>query len=362
MVKAAALLLALLAAAAAQEHPATPGGETPASAVPASAAEKSRVYFARNPSAVQGGNVRSGAVRRMVDAVVMAAAGRGNIDDAWRVFISPGERVGLKISASGGAVSGTHPAVIEAVAAGLAAAGAREIVVWDRAWRDIERGGYDKLAGGVVRVTATDRAGGYDGKQMVTAAVMGQLIVGDRDFETKMRRGETVSSTSYVSNVLSREVDKVVLLPALTDHAFSGLNGAISGMVLDNLDNWRRLARAPHYGDPYLPEIYADPRLGGKVVLIILDALRPQYAGGPYPGAQFTVNYGAIFASRDPVALDATGLRLLDGFRENAGMPLLAKRAAWLDTAAYLGLGAVREEDIELQRAEVESEVRWVAP
>ena len=105
-----------------------------------------------------------------------------------------------------------------------------------------------------------------------------------------------------------------------------------------------------------------DPRLGGKVVLTILDALRPQYAGGPFPGAQFKTNYGAIFASRDAVAIDATGLRLLDDFRKDAGLPLLAKKTRWPATAELLGLGTADETHIELIRTGLESEVRWSEP
>jgi uncharacterized protein (DUF362 family) len=111
-----------------------------------------------------------------------------------------------------------------------------------------------------------------------------------------------------------------------------------------------------------LPELYADPRIGGKVVLTILDALRPQYAGGPFPGAQYKVNYGAIFASADPVAVDATALRLLDDFRKEAGMPLLREKVRWPATAEMLGLGTAAEERIELVRTGLESEVRWSQP
>jgi uncharacterized protein (DUF362 family) len=197
--------------------------------------------------------------------------------------------------------------------------------------------------------------GGYDDQAKLLAAVMGKLIIGDVEFGRK--RGDQVSSTSHLSRVLGG-VDKVVHVPALADSMHSGLRGALAGMVLDNLDNWRRLARPPHYGDPYLPEIYADPRLGGKVVLTILDALRPQYAGGPFPGAEFSVNYGAIFASRDPVAIDATGMRLLDDFRKDAKLPALSKITRWLDSAEVLGLGRADDAQIELVRTGLEGEVR----
>jgi uncharacterized protein (DUF362 family) len=297
----------------------------------------------------------------MVDAVVMAAAGERDIAAAWRTFVRPQDRVGIKVSTAAAPVAGTTAEVVEAVAGGLVAAGVdpRRIVIWDRLQRDIDRAGYEDLARRF-RVVSTERAGGYSEKEVVTAPVMGKLIAGDRGFTTSP--ADQMSSRSHVSSVLVNEVDKVVHVPSLTDSSFSGVHGALAGMVLDNVDNWRRLARAPHHGDPFLPELYADPRLGGKVVLTILDALRLQYAGGPFPGAEYRANYGAIFASRDPVAVDATGLRLLDDFRKEARMPPLADRVGWPRSAEQLGLGAAAEDRIELLRTGLESEVQWRSP
>jgi uncharacterized protein (DUF362 family) len=357
-----ALRRAVLAGALAIALP-VPGraGEDPVPAAAPAATPRAEVFYALLPAAVEGGTVREGMVRRMVDAVVMAAAGQPDIGSAWRVFVRPQDRIGLKVSTTAAPVSSTHPAVVAAVAEGLVAAGVdpRRIVIWDRLARDVRRAGYGGLAARF-RVTATDEDGGYDGKETVLAAVMGKLILGDHGFDAG--RAAPTSSKSHLSAVLANQVDKVVHLPSLTDSVFSGVHGALAGMVLDNLDNWRRLARAPHHGDPFLPELYADPRLGGKVVLTILDALRPQYGGGPFPGAQFKTNYGAIFASRDPVAIDVTGLRLLDDFRREAGMPLLAPRLRWPQTAALLGLGAADEEAILLIRTGLEGEVRWSEP
>lgn len=328
---------------------------------PPPAAPKSRVYFALMPSAVQGGAVRPAVVKRMVDSVVMAAAGQSDIAGAWRTFVRPQDRVGIKVSTRGAPVSGTHAEVVEAVADGLVAAGVdpQRIVIWDRLQRDLDRAGFGKLARRF-RVVSTEKAGGYSEKEVVTAAVMGKLISGDRGFTNSP--ADQVSSRSHLSSVLVNEVDKVVHVPSLTDSSFSGVHGALAGMVLDNMDNWRRLARAPHFGDPYLPELYADPRIGGKVVLTILDALRPQYAGGPFSGAEYRVNYGAVFASRDPVALDATGLRLIDDFRKEAGMPQINEQIGWPASAEMMGLGTAAETRIDLLRTGLESEVQWRQP
>ena len=333
-----------------------PAAEPGATPIPAATEVKSVLAYALLPASVEGGVIRPSMVARMVDAVVQTVAGKPDIASAWRVFVDPKDRVGIKVSAAGAPVSSTHAEVVAAVAAGLVAAGvdAKNIVIWDRLGRDIELAGYEQLAARY-KVTSTDAEGGYDDKAKLLAAVMGKLIIGDVEFGRK--RGDQVSSTSHVSRVLGG-VDKVVHVPALADSMHSGVRGALAGMVLDNLDNWRRLARPPHYGDPFLPEIYADPRLGGKVVLTILDALRPQYAGGPFPGAEFSVNYGAIFASRDPVAIDATGMRLLDDFRKDAKFPALSKITRWLDSAEVLGLGRADDAQIELVRTGFEGEVR----
>lgn len=358
---------AVHARSAAPEHPPAPraGVVTPVSpdpaAFPVPTPPKSTVYFALLPASVEGGEVRQAMVGRMVDAVVMSVAGKNDIASAWRVFVQPHERMGIKVSASGAPVSSTHAAVVEAVAEGLMAAGvpATNIVIWDRLERDLQNAGYERL-GRKYRVVGTDQAGGYDEKAKFTAAVMGQLIDGDRDFSAK--RDSPASSTSYLSSILTSQVDKVVHIPALTSSVFSGVHGALAGMVLGNLDNWRRLARAPHYGDPYLPELYADPRIGGKVVLTILDALRPQYEGGPFSAAQFSENYGAVFGSRDPVAIDAVGLRLLDDFRKEVKLESLAKRTPWLESAEFLGLGVSAENRIDLLRTGLQGEVRMGRP
>lgn len=325
MVRICSLLLLLLAAVLAR------AADAPATA---------NVFMAHSPAVVEGGKVHPAAVQRMVDGVVMAATGKNDVASAWRSLVRPTDRVGIKVSASGAPVSSTHAAVVAAVAEGLVAAGVspQRIVIWDRKWDDMRRTGYGSLSSRFL-VTSTDRAGGYSKDAVVTAAFMGKLIDGDLDFNPAKMGQDQTSSKSHVSAVLANGVDKVVHVPALSDHVSSGLNGALSGMVLDNLDNWRRLARPPHFGDPSLAELYSEPLIGGKVVLTVLDALRPQYAGGPFPEPQYVENYGAVYASRDPVAIDVVGLDLIDGFRKGGGMPLLAPKLDWLQSASMIGLG-----------------------
>jgi uncharacterized protein (DUF362 family) len=295
----------------------------------------------------------------MVDNLVCASTGKRTPAEAWASLVKATDRVGIKVAASGGAVSGTHPAVVKAIAAGLASAGVppSNIIVWDRNLDDLIAAGYAK-DDPLYRLRWIDNTTGYDKKSQVTAPVIGRLIWGDSAFadrtgsrmEDVLSGGEQLSGTSYHAKILSQEIDKVVNVPSLTDSFLTGVNGALANMTLPNLDNWRRFTRSPDFGDPYLAEIYADAMIHDKVVLTILDALVLQYAGGPFPNPGFLTEHHTIFASRDPVAIDATAMRLLNENRTASRLPSLDKMTLWLQSASAINLGKNREEDIELIR------------
>jgi uncharacterized protein (DUF362 family) len=329
---------------------------------PASAqqTEKAKVFYAMETSSLaQRRTPNPAVVRRMVDNLICATTGKPNSAAAWASLVKASDRVGIKVAASGGAVSGTHPAVVKAIASGLISAGVQpsNIIVWDRNLDDLLAAGYSRNDP-LYRLRSVDTATGYDKKSQVTAPVIGRLIYGDSAFgdrsgsrmEDILSGGEQLSSTSYYAKVLSQEVDKVINVPSLTDSFLTGVNGALANMTLPNLDNWRRFTRSPDFGDPYLAEIYADAMIHGKVVLTILDALVLQYAGGPFPNPGFLVDHHSIFMSKDPVAIDATAARLLNENRTPSRLPSLDKMTLWLQSASAIDLGKHREEDIELIR------------
>jgi uncharacterized protein (DUF362 family) len=314
-------------------------------------------YAMRESSLAPGGNARATVVRAMVDELVQAVTGIRPASAAWASLVGPNDRVGIKVSTAAGAVAGTKPEVAEAVAAGLASAGVKRsnIIVWDRERENLAVAGY-KERSPLYRLAWTMPGKKYDGKAIVTAPVVGRLIWGDLAFgdpsrtrkEDLLSSGEQLSSTSHYAKILSRDVDKVVNIPSLTDSFLTGVNGAVANMTLPNVDNWRRFAGPPSHGDPHLAELYLDEMIRGKVVLTILDALILQYAGGPFPGPAYSVPYHTLFASTDPVAIDATARRLLDDYRLPAKLPSLEETTRWLESAHILGLGNFEEDRIKL--------------
>jgi len=330
---------------------------TPSLAQETSTPQKAVVYFAMDTNAVAGPQVNARTVQRMVDALVCRLTSRPSPAEAWASLVKPNDRVGIKVASSGGAVGGTRREVVEAVAHGLRAAGipASQIIVWDRNKADLLAAGFSTNSP-LYRLRWTDHHDGYDHQSQVTAPVIGRLIWGDSKFgldtgspvDRLLAGGEQLSSTSHYAKILSRQVDKVINIPSLMDSFLTGLHGAIVNMTIPNIDNWRRFTRAPDHGDPYLAEIYADDMIHGKVVLTILDGLRLQYAGGPFPNPGFLIDHHTLFMSRDPVAIDATAVRLIDENRAISKLPSLEKSTRWIESASMIGLGKYLEKDITL--------------
>jgi Domain of unknown function (DUF362) len=140
----------------------------------------------------------------------------------------------------------------------------------------------------------------------------------------------------------------VINVPVLSDNIYCGLSGALFNMTIQNLDNWRRLVQDPISGDPSIPEAYSDPRVGAKVVFQIMDGLIALYAGAPIGDANYAVHYGTLFASKDPVAMDAVALQRIDEWRLRAQMEPASKMAKYLQTAFSYGLGNADLSKIEV--------------
>ena len=313
---------------------------------------RSVVFEARSDHAIETYQANEAVVRAMVDELVQKVTGKGDTATAWRSLVKPGDKVGLKIAATGGRYFSTHPEVVEAVLAGLAQAGIprREVLVWDRA--DLAAAGFSKNAGYQVR--GIEPCTGYNPKATVTAPLVGRLIWGDLGFRAKrpsnglMREPEQLSSESHWSNVVSREVTKIINLPVMANDENCGIAGALYNATIPNLDNWRRFLQPPNYGDPYIGELYQDPNVGPKVVLTLMDGLIAQYAGGPEFAPDYAFPHKTLYASKDPVALDAVALRKILAWRAEAKLATDTRRGHYLESAEEIELGNYSADKVDV--------------
>jgi uncharacterized protein (DUF362 family) len=311
------------------------------------------IYTLQNPDAIKDYQTNPRIVRAMVNRLVLAATGQSDIAKAWGSLVSPNDKIGIKISAAGGELFTTHHDVVNAIVDGLVAAGHSRgsIIVWDRSLGGIKEAGYSRADGYQLKAIAP--RDGYDAKAILTAPLMGKLVWGD--FEYQANRGKMLSDTENTSNashfarILSTEVTKVINVPVMSSSETNGIAGCLFNMTIPNIDNWRRFTQGSSFGAESLADIYANPIVAKKVVLNIMDGLLAQYAGGPQSQPNWALHHATLYASKDPVAVDAVALKRLGEWRVHASLPPIGHIADYVQAASQIGVGNSEANRIEIR-------------
>src|SRR5438034_6770979 len=314
------------------------------------------VYAVRNPDSIKQYKTNPHVVREMVNRLVMAVTGQPDVAKAWGSLVSPGERVGIKISAAGGELFTTHHDIVNAIVDGLAAAGhpRSSIIVWDRSLGGIKEAGYRPAVDGY-QVKAIAPHDGYDAKAMLSAPLAGKLVWGDFEYVGDTGKmplfadTEATSNVSHFSKLISSDVDKVINVPVMSVSETNGIAGCIYNMTIPNIDNWRRFAQGSRFGAESLAEIYANPLIAKKVVFNLMDGLVAQYAGGPQPQPNYAIHHATLYARSDPVPVDSMARRRLEQWPARAILQRVAPRAAYIGLASQLGLGNSASDRVELR-------------
>jgi uncharacterized protein (DUF362 family) len=174
-------------------------------------------------------------------------------------------------------------------------------------------------------------------------------FVGDIGKMPLLAEADATSNVSHFAKIISSEVDKIINVPVMSVSETNGIAGCIYNMTIPNIDNWRRFAQGSRFGAGSLAEIYANPLIAKKVVFNLMDGLIAQYAGGPQPQPNYAVHNATLYASKDPVALDAVALKKLEEWRKRETLRPVAPVAAYIDVASQLGLGNSATNRIEVR-------------
>src|SRR5262245_18848154 len=314
------------------------------------------VYSVHNADSIKQYKTNPRVVREMVNRLVIAVTGESDLAKAWGSLVSPSDRVGIKISAAGGDLFTTHHDIVNAIVDGLAAAGhpRNSIVVWDRSVGGIKEAGYRPGIDGY-QVKSIAPHDGYDAKVELSAPLVGKLVWGDLEFVGDIGKmplfadADATSNVSHFSKIITGEVDKVINVPVMSVSETNGIAGCIYNMSITNIDNWRRFAQGSRFGAESLAEIYVHRLIAKKVVLNLMDGLIAQYAGGPQPQPNYAVHHATLYASKDPVALDAVALKRLEEWRKRDSLRPVGPVAAYIDVAGLLGLGNSAANRIEVR-------------
>ncbi len=300
----------------------------------------SKVVRVHCEGVMENGQPNAAKVEQMTLKGMTELTGTNSLGEAFGQFVSPGEVVGLKVNPIAGPGMSTHIELVNAVIAGLLAAGIAEndIIVFDRNSNAIRNRGWTlNESGQGVRYMGT---GGWD----------------DDVYQDCTPAGKTVRCR--YAKVLSQMVDKLINMPILKNHGTAGITISLKnlGFGVAEIPKPKTTGANAHDNNcsPYISQIVSNPVIQDKLVLNLVDCLKGEYNGGPGNKPEFQWMCENLLFSTDPIATDYVGLNIINEARTAAGMKAVSlDHAKHLVIAGQMGLGAKSANEVNEQAFEL---------
>ncbi|MBS1876532.1 MAG: DUF362 domain-containing protein [Acidobacteria bacterium] len=325
---------------------------------------RGRVVEVTHPGSIASGAYQPAAIEQMVERGMTTLTGAPSWQDAWRVFFEKGDVVGIKVSPVGGPKLCSDPSVLRRIVAGLNAAGVpnRDIVVFSRYRKEIQDCSIDKWLPEGARWTAP--AWDYENIQLGMEGYDPDVFMEMAVVQPGQNPSDAHNRRSYVSQVVTRQINKFVNLPVLKHHQSAGVTIALKNMSHGMSNNVARSHTSPTLNvcGAFIPAVVNLPVLRQKAVLHIVDAVKAQYHGGPGGRPQFVWEHKTMYFGTDPVAVDKTGWKALDAQRVAVGMAKIADskpdavstflncQVEHIEIAGALGLGEFDDKKIDVRK------------
>lgn len=246
--------------------------------------------------------------------------------ESWKLFFSPGDRVGIKVNPVGAPHVISDATVLRQILDGLKSAGvrAKDIVVYDRYHDQFMKAGFQNWITTGVRTSSACKdytevqldPAGYDQSHFV------ELPLCTPGYEK-----HELARKSFAANFITKEVDKLINLCVLKDHQSAGVTLALKNLSHGLVNNVSRshASTTMNSCNSFIPSIVQMPVIRNKVVLNIMDGVKGLYHGGPGAKPQFVWDHHTIYFATDPVSLDHVGWRKIDEKRLAAGKKKLVE-------------------------------------
>ena len=319
-----------------------------------------KVVLASHPDAVVNNEPVETVAYIMLQRAMLELTGEKNLKKAWRTFVNPGEKIGLKVNPVAGTELYTSHAVVKSVVKQLTESGIRkeDIIIWDRRDMELKDVGFTtgNYPGITIRGTeCKDENGSFydtDGKLYGERNIDKEWyywadVESEYDAETMPYMVNT-GKYSYFSKIVTREVDKIINIPIMKN-AGGSITNAMKNLAFGSVSNTGRL-HAQLWNET-CAEVCAFAPLRDKVVLNITDGLKGCFNGGPGANPQFICNYNVLLAGSDPVAMDRIAYdiiaekRIAEGLLKTPNPDVLT----FLKMSSDLGLGIWEKDKIELK-------------
>ena len=319
-----------------------------------------RVAVVKNTKSVIDNAIIEQEAYDMIARSMLELTGEKKLKKAWRRFVSPGERIGLKINPVAGKMLSTSHEVVRSVIRQLEESGIDrgQITIWDRREFELTDAGFTAENYPGIRITGTeqmDKDGLYYGKD---GKLYGEHMIDKEWFYWADVEGEYDEYTipymvnggkySYFTRIITKDLDKIINIPILKN-AGATVTLALKNLAYGSVSNTGRL-HAQLWNET-CAEVCAFAPLRDKVVLNIVDGLKGCFNGGPGANPQFFCNYHTVLAATDPVAIDRIGYdivlakRIAEGLQKE-GSP---RALEFMLQAQKLELGVADREKIDMR-------------
>lgn len=294
----------------------------------------------------------------MVEKGMLTLTGEKNIKDAWLKFVSPKERIGLKVNPVAGPQLSTSVEVTKAIVSQLETAGVprSNIIIWDRREEQLFEAGFNHENFPGIKIIGTERPENgsmYDenGKlhslKMIDTTWYYWANCEDKYDSATIPYMVNEGKYSYFTKIVTEMVDKIINVPILKN-AGSSVTLCLKNLAYGSVTNTGRLHK--QLWAETCAEVNAFPPLRDKVVLNIVDGIKGCFNGGPGANPQFFCEYKTILIGTDPVAVDRVGYDIVINERIKRGVQKEdnARGRIFMDLAQNLGLGIADSEKISL--------------
>ena len=318
------------------------------------------VAVVKNTRSVKENAIVEQEVYDMIARSMLELTGEKKLKKAWRKFVSPGERIGLKVNPVAGKSLSTSHEVVRAVIAQLEESGIKrsQLTIWDRREFELTDVGFTAENYPGIRIVGTeqmDKDGLYYGKD---GKLYGEHMI-DRDWyywadvegeydEYTMPYMVNGGKYSYYTKIVTQDLDKIINIPILKNAGMT-VTLALKNLAFGSVSNTGRL-HAKLWNET-CAQVCAFAPVRDKVVLNIVDGIKGCFNGGPGANPQFFCDYHTIMAGTDPVAVDRIGYdivlakRIAEGLQKE-GTP---QALEFMLQAEKLSLGVADRSKIEVK-------------
>ncbi len=258
------------------------------------------------------GAANAEAVREMMARGMRTLTGVATTPDAWRRFVEPSDRVGIKVNCGGYPHCVSAYEIVAEVVRQLTGIGVppSQIYLYERFQNQLDEVNYAPHLPEGVPIVAAERANRYvDNSGYDPATYLEADLFGEDDTRSNLMR------------LVSQRLTKIINIPNMKDHGATGVTGCLKNIAYGSFSNVARThQRGKSHTYSVVGTLAAIEPLRSRTVLQIMDGLRGVWHGGPFARTTRYVFYPRqIMFGTDPVAIDRLLLDIIEKERRVRG-------------------------------------------